>query len=438
MELIIKNGWLINENGSWEKKHLYINNGKIAKISEHLSGEDQADKIIDANRLFVSPGFIDVHVHLREPGGEYKETIETGTKAAAKGGFTTICAMPNTNPVPDSKEQIQWLKRRIQETGIVRVLPYGSITKRLAGEKLNHFKELAEAGAFAFTDDGVGIQKAAMMYQAMREAAKVNKAIVAHCEDMSLVQGGVVHEGKVDKQLGLKGITSLCESVQIARDVLLAEQTGCHYHVCHISTKESVRIVRDAKRAGIHVTAEVSPHHLLLCEDDIPGDDANYKMNPPLRSRADKEALIEGLLDGTIDIIATDHAPHSETEKRQGMEKAPFGIVGLETAFPLLYTNFVAKGVFSLKQLVDFFTKKPAEIFNLPYGRLEVGNVADLVLIDLDQENTIDPATFVSKGKNTPFTNWTCKGWPQATIVSGEIVWEKAHPSSIPNTIVKN
>jgi len=437
MELIIKNGWLINENGSWEKKHLYINNGKIAKISDHLSGEDQADKIIDANKLFVSPGFIDVHVHLREPGGEYKETIETGTKAAAKGGFTTICAMPNTNPVPDSKEQIQWLKRRIQETGIVRVLPYGSITKRLAGEKLNHFKELAEAGAFAFTDDGVGIQKAAMMYQAMREAVKVNKAIVAHCEDMSLVQGGVVHEGKVDKQLGLKGITSLCESVQIARDVLLAEQTGCHYHVCHISTKESVRIVRDAKRAGIHVTAEVSPHHLLLCEDDIPGDDANYKMNPPLRSRADKEALIEGLLDGTIDLIATDHAPHSETEKRQGMEKAPFGIVGLETAFPLLYTNFVAKGVFSLKQLVDFFTKKPAEIFNLPYGRLEVGNVADLVLIDLDQENTIDPATFVSKGKNTPFTNWTCKGWPQATIVSGEIVWEKAHPSLIPKAAVK-
>jgi dihydroorotase len=425
MKLIIKNGLLINENGSLEKKHLYIDNGQIVKISEHLSGEDQAEKVIDANGLFVSPGFIDVHVHLREPGGEHKETIETGTKAAAKGGFTTICAMPNTNPVPDSKEQIQWLKKRIQETGKVRVLPYGSITKRLAGDQLNHFKELAEAGAFAFTDDGVGIQTAERMYQAMREAAKVNKAIVAHCEDMSLVQGGVVHEGKVDKRLGLKGITSLAESVQIARDVLLAEQSGCHYHVCHISTKESVRIVRDAKRAGIHVTAEVSPHHLLLCEDDIPGNDTNYKMNPPLRSRADQEALIEGLLDGTIDLIATDHAPHSESEKRQGMEKAPFGIVGLETAFPLLYTNFVEKGVLSLKQLVDFLTKKPADIFNLPYGKLAEGNVADLVLIDWKQEETIDPATFVSKGKNTPFAGWTCKGWPQATIVSGEVVWEK-------------
>ena len=425
MKLIIKNGLLINENGSLEKKHLYIDNGQIVKISEHLSGEDQAEKVIDANGLFVSPGFIDVHVHLREPGGEHKETIETGTKAAAKGGFTTICAMPNTNPVPDSKEQIQWLKKRIQETGKVRVLPYGSITKGLAGDQLNHFKELAEAGAFAFTDDGVGIQTADRMYQAMREAAKVNKAIVAHCEDMSLVQGGVVHEGKVDKRLGLKGITSLAESVQIARDVLLAEQSGCHYHVCHISTKESVRIVRDAKRAGIHVTAEVSPHHLLLCEDDIPGNDTNYKMNPPLRSRADQEALIEGLLDGTIDLIATDHAPHSESEKRQGMEKAPFGIVGLETAFPLLYTNFVEKGVLSLKQLVDFLTKKPADIFNLPYGKLAEGNVGDLVLIDWKQEETIDPATFVSKGKNTPFAGWTCKGWPQATIVSGEVVWEK-------------
>ncbi|NWN97513.1 MAG: dihydroorotase [Bacillus sp. (in: Bacteria)] len=425
MKLIIKNGLLINENGSLEKKHLYIDNGQIVKISEHLSGEDQAEKVIDANGLFVSPGFIDVHVHLREPGGEHKETIETGTKAAAKGGFTTICAMPNTNPVPDSKEQIQWLKKRFQETGKVHVLPSGSLTTGLAGDQLNHFKELAEAGAFAFTDDGVGIQTADRMYQAMREAAKVNKAIVAHCEDMSLVQGGVVHEGKVDKRLGLKGITSLAESVQIARDVLLAEQSGCHYHVCHISTKESVRIVRDAKRAGIHVTAEVSPHHLLLCEDDIPGNDTNYKMNPPLRSRADQEALIDGLLDGTIDLIATDHAPHSESEKRQGMEKAPFGIVGLETAFPLLYTNFVEKGVLSLKQLVDFLTKKPADIFNLPYGKLAEGNVADLVLIDWKQEETIDPATFVSKGKNTPFAGWTCKGWPQATIVSGEVVWEK-------------
>lgn len=425
MKLVIKNGSLINKDGSLERKHIYIADGMIKKIFNNDYEVQNVDQVIDATGLVVSPGFIDVHVHLREPGGEYKETIETGTNAAAKGGYTTICAMPNTKPVPDCKEQLEWLHKRIHETGKIRVLPYGSISKNLEGKQLNDFQELSSAGAFAFTDDGVGIQTAGMMYQAMKGAAKVGKAIVAHCEDMSLISGGVVHEGKVDKQLGLKGISSISESVQIARDVLLAEATHCHYHVCHISTKESVRVVRDAKMAGIPVTAEVSPHHLLLCEDDITENDANYKMNPPLRSMEDRKALLQGLLDGTIDIIATDHAPHAEWEKDQGMEKAPFGIVGLETAFPLLYTYFVERGIFSLRQLIYFLSEKPAEIFGLPYGKLQEGYAADLVLLDLTHEEVIDPQTFVSKGKNTPFAGRKCKGWPVATIVAGEIAWEK-------------
>ncbi len=431
MKLIIKNGLLINDNGELEQKHVFIQNGEIEKITETLTETDQnTGEVIDAENLLVAPGFIDVHVHLREPGGEYKETIETGTAAAARGGFTTVCAMPNTNPVPDTTEQLEWLKNRIRETAKVRVLPYASITKNLEGKQLNNFKKLAEAGAFAFTDDGVGVQNAGLMYEAMKEAKKAGKPVVAHCEDLSLVRSGVVHEGKIDKKLGLKGISSLSESVHIARDVLLAEKAGCHYHVCHISTKESVRVVRDAKRAGIHVTAEVSPHHLLLCEEDIPANDANYKMNPPLRSRQDREALIEGLLDGTIDIIATDHAPHSAEEKSYGMETAPFGIVGLETAFPLLYTHLVEKGVITLKQLIQFMTEKPAGIFNLPYGVLAEGKTADLVLIDLNQEQEIDPESFASKGKNTPFVGWKCKGWPVATIVEGKMVWKKENSLS--------
>ena len=251
--------------------------------------------------------------------------------------------MPNTRPVPDTPEQLEWVVNRAKETGSVRVLPYAAITTRQLGQELTHFQGLKDAGAFAFTDDGVGVQSAGMMLAAMKQAAEVDMAIVAHCEDNTLIQGGSVHEGRFSKEQGIAGIPSVCESVHIARDVLLAEAAGAHYHVCHISTKESVRVVRDAKAAGIRVTAEVTPHHLLLCEEDIPSLDTNYKMNPPLRGRDDRDALIAGLLDGTIDFIATDHAPHTESEKATSMEKAPFGIVGLETAFPLLYTNLVQK-----------------------------------------------------------------------------------------------
>ena len=421
--MLIKNGQILI-NDELIHSDIYIEEGKIKEIGKLDSV--YADKVINAQGMVIAPGFIDLHVHLREPGGEKKETIATGSLAAAKGGFTTVAAMPNTRPVPDSKEQLQWLNERIKETSSVKVLPYASITVREAGEELTDFPALKEAGAFALTDDGVGVQSAGMMLEAMKKAAKAGMSIVAHCEDNSLINKGSVHEGVFSEKHGIKGIPSVCESVQIARDVLLAEAAGCHYHVCHISTKESVRAVRDAKRAGIKVTAEVTPHHLILCDEDIPGMDSNYKMNPPLRGSLDREALIEGLLDGTIDFIATDHAPHTSEEKAEGMALAPFGIVGLETAFPLLYTHFVEKGILTIGQLVNLLTVKPAQSFGLEnVGTLKVGSAADLVVLDIESEEKINPDEFLSKGRNTPFGGWTCKGWPVTTIVDGKVAWRK-------------
>lgn len=423
MKLLIQNACYIAFNGETNEADILIENGMITKIESHI--DEDVDRKVDAAGKFVSPGFIDLHVHLREPGGEKKETIATGTRAAARGGFTTIAAMPNTRPVPDTKEQMEWLQQRIQDTASIRVLPYASITTRQLGQDLTDFEALKRVGAFAFTDDGVGVQSAERMLAAMRKAAANQMAIVAHCEENTLINKGCVHEGSFSEKHGLNGIPSTCESVQIARDVLLAEAAGCHYHVCHISTKESVRVVRDAKRAGINVTAEVTPHHLLLTQDDIPGLDTNFKMNPPLRGTDDRTALIEGLLDGTIDFIATDHAPHTAEEKSEGMILAPFGIVGLETAFPLLYTHFVLKNIISLEQLIAFLTIKPAEAFGLTLGRIEVGAPADLVILNLEDESEIKPEEFLSKGKNTPFGGWKCKGWPEMTIACGQIAWEK-------------
>jgi dihydroorotase len=322
-------------------------------------------------------------------------------------------------------ENLQSLNNKINESSNVRVLPYAAITERQVGKTINDLPSLKDNGAFAFTDDGVGVQSADVMFEAMKQAAGISASIVAHCEENTLIYGGAVHDGTFSKEHDLKGIPSICEAVHISRDVLLAEAAGVHYHVCHISTKESVRVVRDAKNAGINVTAEVTPHHLLLSEDDIPGLDPNFKMNPPLRSKEDRQALIEGLLDGTIDFIATDHAPHTEVEKSEGMRLAPFGIVGLETAFPLLYTHFVEKGIFTLKQLIDWMTIKPSSAFNLPYGLLEVGGDADFTLIDIKEQRVIDPAKFLSKGKNTPFKGWECKGFPKATFYQGSLVWNE-------------
>src|SRR5699024_10212696 len=400
MKKLLKNVILLSDTNEFVPSDVLIENKVISKIGKSLNEGDA--EIIEGRERLLAPGFIDVHIHLREPGGEQKETIKTGTKAAARGGFTTVCSMPNTDPVPDNVRTVQQLLKKIEEDALVRVLPYAAITENLKGEKLTDIDQLAETPIFAFTDDGVGVQSADKMYQAMKNAAKNNLPIVAHCEDNTLIYGGAVHEGKVSKRLDIPGIPSTTESVQTARDVLLSEATGCHYHVCHVSTKESVRVIRDAKKAGIHVTAEVTPNHLLMTEDDIQKDDPNLKMNPPLRSKADRDALMEGLLDGTIDFIATDHAPHAADEKAQGMLKAPFGIVGLETAFPLLYTYLVKTDKMTLQQLVERMTMKPAEVFGLPYGVFQEGAIADLTLIDLDRTEMIDKETFYSKGKNTP------------------------------------
>lgn len=419
----IQNIQMLNEVGELVTTNITIAEGVIANIG----GEQPIDaEVIDGKGHFVSPGFVDLHVHLREPGFEHKETIETGTKSAAKGGFTTICAMPNTKPVPDSVENLNLIRGLIKESAVVRVLPYGSLTVDEAGEKRTNISELKDNGAVAFSDDGVGIQLSSTMYEQMQDAAKVNAVVVAHCEDNSLIYNGVMHEGTRNKELGLPGIPSICESVQIARDVLLAEAAGARYHVCHVSTKESVRAVRDAKAAGIKVTAEVCPHHLLLEEMDIPSDDANWKMNPPLRAKDDQDSLHQALLDGTIDCIATDHAPHTVEEKCCGMVGAPFGIVGFETAFPLLYTRYVETGKWTLKQLVDWMTVKPAEVFDLPYGKIEVGASADLTIIDLNKEQIVEVDKFATKGRNTPFNGWKAKGWPIMTICEGNIVYEEA------------
>lgn len=421
MGFIIKNAYTVNNTHS--TIDVKIVDGVIEQLGKNITA-NKDDIVIDATGLILAPGFIDVHVHLREPGGEHKETIETGTKAAARGGYTTICAMPNTNPVPSDVASLKVVQDKINETAVVKVYPYASITTGLKGDSLVDFDALSTAGAFQFTDDGVGVQSAGDMFEAMKLAAKNNKAIVAHCEDNSLIYGGCVHDGQVSERLGVKGIPSICEATQIARDVLLAEKANCHYHVCHVSTKESVRVIRDAKRAGIHVTAEVSPHHLILTEDDIKTRDTNYKMNPPLRAKADRDALLAGLLDGTIDFIATDHAPHHAEEKGQPIETAPFGIVGLETAFSLLYTHFVKTDVMTLAQLVDFLAVKPSEIFGLKQGKLAIDHPADLVLLDIAHTSVIDKATFVSKGKNTPFDGDKVFGKVMMTFVDGNIVYK--------------
>ncbi|WP_035210751.1 dihydroorotase [Alkalicoccus chagannorensis] len=397
--------------------------GRIEVTAAELS-EDTAEEVIDAEGLILSPGFTDLHIHLREPGGEAKETIASGTAAAAKGGFTTVCAMPNTRPVPDHQASMEKLLHKIREDALIHVLPYAAITERQAGRTIVDMDTL-HPYACAFTDDGVGVQEAGTMFAAMKKAASLGAVITAHCEDNSLLYQGVMHDGSRAGELGLPGIASVSESVHIARDVLLAEAAGCHYHVCHVSTKESVRVIRDAKRAGIHVTAEVTPHHLLLNEQDIPADEGNYKMNPPLRAKEDQMALIEGLLDGTIDVIATDHAPHTKEEKERSMLEAPFGITGLETAFPLLYTHLCQRGVLQVEELLHWLTDRPNRLFGLPERKIEQGAPADLVLLDTKKSGIVDTAEHASKGTNTPFDGWTLQGWPVLTMCGSKVVYRE-------------
>lgn len=424
MKTLIKNGQINTRKNETTPAEIWIENGKIKAIGEGFS-EAEFDEVFDAKGQLITPGLVDVHVHLREPGFTYKETIAAGTKAAARGGFTTVCAMPNLNPVPDTPEKLEQVYDLIKRDAVVKVLQYAPITENLRSEVLVDQEAMIKAGAFAFTNDGVGVQTAGTMYQAMKEAAKNNKALVAHTEDESLLFGGVMHAGDKAKELGLPGILSVTESSQIARDLLLAEATGVHYHVCHVSTKESVRVIRDAKKAGIHVTAEVSPHHLILIDEDIPEDLGFWKMNPPLRGKEDREALIEGLLDGTIDCIATDHAPHGLEEKSKSFLESPFGIVGSETAFQLIYTHFVETNRFTLEQVINWMATKPAEIFQLEAGTLTVGAPADVAVFDIEHSSTIDKKDFLSKGENTPFVGWNVKGETLGTFVDGKLAWHK-------------
>ena len=419
MSILLKNARLIETENQLKLANVWIEDGKIQAINNETG---QADQIIDLKGKLLMPGLVDVHVHLREPGFTDKETIQSGTKAAAKGGFTTICAMPNTDPVPDTPKKYQDVETLIERDALVNVHQYAPITKKLVSDELVDIKKM---DAFAYTNDGVGVQTASIMYEAMLEAGKNNKSIVAHTEDNSLLYGGVMHEGRKNKELGLKGMMSATESSQIARDVILAQAANVHYHVCHVSSKESVAAIKMGKEIGAKVTSEVTPHHLLLCEDDITENNGAYKMNPPLRAQEDQEALIQALLDGDIEIIATDHAPHTEEEKALGFA-GPFGIIGLETAFPLLYTEFVEKKkVFTLEQLQNWLSIKPKEIFHLNGNFMKVGDDADFAVFDLEKEVIIDKDFIHSKSSNTPFMNKRVKGACILTIVGGQIVYQE-------------
>jgi dihydroorotase len=420
MGILLKNGKILDKNNLVQKDILI--EGKYIKLIE-----DEIDvfnhEVIDCTGLFISPGFIDVHVHLREPGYENKETITTGTMAAAKGGYTLVCAMPNTKPVPDTLETVNKILNLISEKAIIKVLPYATISKEQKNNSNLVDMQLLKDKVCGFSNDGYGIQSTKMMYEAMKKAYEYETLIAAHCEDEEILYGGYVHKGMKADREGWTGITSLSESIQIARDTLIAEETKAKYHVCHISTKEGVRIIRDAKKRGVDVTCEVTPHHLLLTENDVV--DGNTKMNPPVREVKDKYALISGLLDGTIDMIATDHAPHTNDEKNRNMKDAPFGVVGLETAFPLIYTNLIETEIASLEDAIKWFSLNPAKRLNLDYGKLLPGRIADITIIDLHNEKRINKDDFVSKGRNTPFNNWLCKGWPIITIVNGNIVYRE-------------
>lgn len=417
--MLLKNAKILKD-GELVESDILIDGNKISKISKNIDCFDK--EIIDLKGKFVTAGFIDAHVHWREPGFSQKETILTASKAAARGGFTTVMTMPNLNPVPDSIETLKKQLDIISSESCIRAIPYGAITREEYGRELSDMDEIAKE-IFAFTDDGRGVQSANVMYEAMLKASKLNKVIVAHCEDNSLIRGGAMHEGDKSKELKIAGIPSICESVQVARDILLAEAANCHYHVCHISAKESVRAVREGKKNGIKVSCEVTPHHLLSCDEDIKEDNGMWKMNPPLRAREDKNALIAGILDGTIDIIATDHAPHTQAEKERGIAKSSFGIVGSETAFAQLYTKFVKNDIFSLELLVKLMSENVSKLFNLPYGKFDERELADIVVIDLEKEITIDSSNFLGKGKNTPYNGEKINGIPVLTLFGGEIVY---------------
>ena len=411
MSTLFKNA-KVYQNGAFHIDNLSVDGngicfgGTVDSFSSSFANE--------FNNCYIFPGFVDVHVHLREPGFSYKETIESGTKASARGGYTAVCSMPNLNPVPHSIENLKKQLEIIEKDAVIKVYPYAAITVNQAGEELSDFEGTAKYVA-GFSDDGKGVQNPEMMKQAMIKAKQLNKPIVAHCEDNSLLFGGYIHDGEYAKKHSHKGICSESEWGPIKRDIELVKETGCAYHVCHISTKESVEIIRQAKKDGVDITCETAPHYLVLCDEDLQ-EDGKFKMNPPLRSAADRAALIEGILDGTIDMIATDHAPHSAEEKSRGLASSAFGIVGIETAFSTMYTHLVKPGILSLERLIELMSINPRKRFNIPFDN-------SYTVWNLEKEYIVNPNDFLSKGKATPFENTKLAGECLLTFTGNSIVY---------------
>jgi dihydroorotase len=420
MRLIIRGGTVVDPaRGRMYRSDVLVDGERVAAVEKRIPA--RGARVLDAEGKLVLPGLIDMHVHLREPGQEYKETVATGTRAAARGGFTAVAAMPNTDPVADTAGVIRYVLEKAEDAGYARVCPVGALTRGSRGGELSEMGELCAAGAVAFSDDGRSVTSAAVMRRAMEYARMLGVPVISHCEDETLAGSGVMHEGLVSTRLGLRGIPAAAEEVMVARDLILAEMTGCHLHVAHVSTAGAVRLIREAKARGVRVTAEATPHHFTLTDRAVGDYNTLAKVKPPLRTDADVAAVREGLADGTIDVIATDHAPHAPHEKDVEFDAAAFGLVGLETAVGLVFTELVAKGVLDIPAAVAKMSLNPARILGLPSGDIEPGAVADLTVIDPDASEVVDPALLVSKSKNTPFDGYRLKGLPYATVVGGKV-----------------
>lgn len=418
--ILLKGGTVVR-NGLIERADVYVVDGKIARVAADVQPAE-GDKIYDCTGLTIMSGLVDLHVHLREPGFSAKETIATGTAAAAHGGFTTVCSMPNLAPAPDTMENLQQQLDIIERDAVIKVLPYATITRKRAGDELVNFAELKPYVA-GFSDDGTGVQTEEVMRQAMVEAAKTDTIIAAHCEVDELLRGGYIHDGEYAAKNGHRGICSESEWKQVERDIELAAEAGCRYHVCHISTKQTVELIRQAKARGVKITCETGPHYLTMCDMDLK-EEGRFKMNPPIRSAEDRDALIAGLQDGTIDVVATDHAPHTAEEKSRGLERSAMGVVGIETSFAVIYTKLVKAGIISLEKAVEVLAEAPRKIFNLG-GGLKEGEAADITVFDLEKEFTVDPDTFLSKGRSTPFEGWQLQGECCLTLVDGRVAYER-------------
>ncbi len=424
MSLLLRGGRVVDPSQSLDAVlDVLLVDGVVAEIGEGLEAPEGCE-VLDVSGKVVAPGLIDPHVHLREPGQEYKETVESGCRAAAAGGFTAVACMANTHPVNDNRSVTEHILSEARKWGFARVYPIGAISKGLKGEELAEFGQLVGAGCVGISDDGHPIESSELMRRALTYAQHFDVAVIQHAQDMDLTQGGCMHEGEVSARLGLPAFPAATEDIMVARDLLLTEMVGGRYHVQHLSSERSVELIRDAKTRGIRVTCEVTPHHLLLTDEAVEesGIHPDTKMNPPLRSEADRMALIDGLLDGTIDLIASDHAPHHPDEKDVPFPEAPFGIVGLETTLSLCLDRLVGGGILELSKLIDLLSCQPARVFDLPGGSLAPGSVADVTLIDLEAQVTVDPDRFLSKSRNTPFAGWKLKGAAAGTIVDGRVI----------------